>query len=141
MKIEMKDFQPALADIAEMILAMPAALEQDQEKAFKDIGQAIKKHVQNEMPRGAEDGINYDGSTPYKHMADDVKVTLQGKKTGEYAVVVHGGKKTAYKWHMLDSGTRNPDGTQHTPATHFTSIALAKSQQDIDEVLMILKGR
>lgn len=142
MKVNMTDFAPAAADIAEMILSMPGALESEQEATFKSIGQTIKAETIKSMRRSiVAQKTNYDGSVPYLHMEDDVKVTLKGRKTGLYSVTVHGGKKTAFKWHLLDSGTRNPDGTVHTEATQFVSIAIKNSEQGIEAALEELERK
>ena len=50
-------------------------------------------------------------------------------------MTIHGGKNTGYKWHMLDDGTRNPDGTVHTPALHFTDRASKAAEAKIDRMV------
>ena len=80
---------------------------------------------------------------PVHYRKEDIKVTINGKrkKTGVTGVTVHGGKLTAYKWHMLDDGTRNPNGTVHTKAIHFTKKAVDASAGDIDKIVDNLIGR
>jgi hypothetical protein len=42
---------------------------------------------------------------------------------------------------MLDDGTRNPDGTIHTPALHFTQKALAEAEGEINDIIDQLERR
>lgn len=131
------DYQSTLNGIVNDILKMDKVLESDQEAALTQIGKAIKKEVQKLLPKSDEFGAGY------KHMRDDVKVTVNGKrkKTGVTGVTVHGGKLTAYKWHMLDDGTRNPNGTVHTKAQHFTGKAVENASGEIDKIIDNLMGR
>lgn len=131
------DYQSTLNGIVNDILKMDKVLESDQEAALNQIGKAIKKEVQKLLPKSDEFGAGY------KHMRDDVKVTVNGKrkKTGVTGVTVHGGKLTAYKWHMLDDGTRNPNGTVHTKAQHFTGKAIENASGEIDKIIDNLMGR
>lgn len=136
MKVDI-DFEDALNGIVQEVLRSEQILEKDQTEIMEKIGKAIKKEVENVLPLSDEHG------TGYKHMRKDVKVTVNGKKkkTGVTGVVIHGGRETAYKWHMLDDGTRNPDGSVHTPALHFTSKALENAQSKIDEIINDLQRR
>ena len=131
------NFKDALNGIVEDVLKMDKILEQDQEKALEQIGKAIKKSTQQLLP------VSDEGGSGYKHMRDDIKVTVNGKKkkTGVTGVTVHGGKLTAYKWHMLDDGTRNPNGTVHTRALHFTGKAMENATQEIEKIVDDLIGR
>ena len=130
------DYQDTLKGIVADVLKMDNVLEKDQQAALEKIGKAIKKEAQKALPKSDENG------TSYRHMRDDVKVTINGKrkKTGVTGVTVHGGKLTAYKWHMLDDGTRNPDGTVHTRATHFTAKAMEKAAPEIEKIIDDLIG-
>ena len=131
------EYKDTLQGMVQDILRMENVLEKDQEEALQKIGKVIKKETQDVLPKSDEYG---DG---YKHMKDDIKVTINGKrkKTGVTGVTVHGGKLTAYKWHMLDDGTRNPDGSEHTRAIHFTSTAMEKSAPQIEKIIDELIGR
>ena len=131
------DYQSTLNGIVNDILKMDKVLESDQEAALTQIGKAIKKEVQKLLPKSDEFGAGY------KHMRDDVKVTVNGKrkKTGVTGVTVHGGKLTAYKWHMLDDGTRNPDGSIHTRAIHFTDKAVQTAEPKVNQIIDNLQRR
>jgi HK97 gp10 family phage protein len=131
------EYEDSLQGIVADILRMENVLEEDQQKALENIGKAIKKETQTLLPQSDEHGVEY------KHMRKDVKVTINGKKkkTGVTGVTVHGGKLTAYKWHMLDDGTRNPDGSVHTRAIHFTDKALGNAAPEIEKIIDDLIGR
>ena len=131
------DYKDALNGIVADVLKMENILEKDQQEALEDIGKAIKKETQKVLPVSDESGAGY------KHMRDDIKVTVNGKKkkTGVTGVTVHGGKATAYKWHMLDDGTRNPNGTIHTRARHFTAKAMENATPEVEKIVDNLIGR
>ena len=125
------DYKNTLNGIVQDIMRMENVLESDQQEALEKIGKVIKKETQNLLPNSDEAGSGY------KHMRDDIKVTINGKrkKTGVTGVTVHGGKQTAYKWHMLDDGTRNPDGSVHTQAIHFTPRAMESASTEIEKIV------
>ena len=127
MKVDFAFEQP-LDEIVTEVLRMETILESEQAELMAAIGKEIKKEVKNILPKSGEDS---------KHMRDDIKVTVQGKKakTGITGVTVHGGKETAFKWHLLDDGTRNPDGSVHTPALHFTSKAMQAATPRIEQLI------
>lgn len=127
MKVDFAYEQP-LDEIVTEVLRMETILESEQAELMAAIGKEIKKEVRNVLPKSNEDA---------KHMRDDIKVTVQGKKakTGITGVTVHGGKETAFKWHLLDDGTRNPDGSVHTPALHFTSKAMQAATPRIEQLI------
>lgn len=129
MKVDF-EFEKTLDEMVVDVLRMENIMESEQADLLSDIGKEIKKEVQKILPKSDETG-------DYKHMRDDVKVTVNGKraKTGITGVTVHGGKKTAYKWHMIDDGTRNPDGSVHTPAMHFTSKAMSAAEGRIERLI------
>ncbi len=129
MKVDF-EFEKSLDEMVIDVLRMENIMESAQADLLGDIGKEIKKEVVKILPKSDETG-------DYKHMRDDVKVTVNGKraKTGITGVTVHGGKKTAYKWHMLDDGTRNPDGSVHTPAMHFTSKAMSAAEGRIERLI------
>jgi len=135
MKIDF-EFDKALDGMIVDVLRMENVLESEQAELMTNIGKEIKKEVQNILPKSDEIG-------DYKHMKNDVKVTVNGKraKTGITGVTVHGGKQTAYKWHMLDSGTRNPDGSIHTPAIHFTDKAMKAAETKIERLIDALERK
>lgn len=131
------NYKDALNGIVADVLKMDNVLEQDQQKALEAIGKVIKKETQKVLP------VSDEGGKGYKHMRDDIKVTVNGKKrkTGVTGVTIHGGKLTAYKWHMLDDGTRNPNGTVHTRARHFTAKAMEQATPEIEKIVDDLIGR
>ena len=136
MKVEL-DYKETLQGIVSDVLKMDKVLEADQQGALERIGKTLKKEAQGILPKSDE------AAAGYKHMKDDIKVTVHGKKqkTGVTGVTVHGGKETAYKWHMLDDGTRNPDGTVHTQAIHFTDKTMEAAADEIDRIIDDLMGR
>ena len=131
------NYKDALNGIVADVLKMDNVLVKDQQKALEDIGKVIKRETQKILP------VSDEGGSGYKHMRDDIKVTVNGKKrkTGVTGVTVHGGKLTAYKWHMLDDGTRNPNGTVHTRARHFTAKAMENATPEIERIVDDLIGR
>lgn len=136
MKVDF-EYDKALQGMVADVLRCEKIMESEQEKVLGEIGKVIKKNTATALPKSNEAGPGY------KHMRDDIKVTINGKrkKTGVTGVTVHGGKLTAYKWHMLDDGTRNPNGTVHTKALHFTQKAVEASAGDIDKIVDELIGR
>ena len=133
MKVEWK-YEKPLDEIVAEVLRMDNILESEQAALMDEIGKEIKKEVRKILPKTDEN---------HKHMRDDIKVSVKGKKqkTGVTGVTVGGGKDTAYKWHILDDGTRNPNGTVHTPALHFTSKALSAAEPTIDRLLIELERK
>ena len=121
-------YKAGLGELVADVLRSVKILESEQETTMKKVGKILKKKVQDNLPIT---DIDHD------HMKKDVHVTLAGKKakTGIVGVRVHGGAWTGYKWHMLDSGTRNPDGSIHTPATHFVSKAVEQATPEIEALI------
>ena len=141
MKVDFQ-FEKPLDEIVAEVLRMDQIIDEEQGELMSQIGKEIKKEVQNILPKSDSTNDGYQ-SGKYKHLRDDVKVTVKGKrsKTGITGVTVHGSKDTAYKWHMLDDGTRNPDGTVHTRATHFTSKALKAATPRIEQLINELERK
>lgn len=136
MNVEL-EYASALQGMVADVLRCEKIMESEQERVLGEIGKVLKKNTAAALPKSDEAGSGY------KHMKEDIKVTINGKrkKTGVTGVTVHGGKLTAYKWHMLDDGTRNPNGTVHTKAIHFTKKAVDASAGDIDKIVDNLIGR
>ena len=128
------DYEPTLGALVADVLRCEKLAETEQEACLKEIGKVIKEEVKALLPKSDEG---------HKHMRDDIKVPIEGKKkkTGITGVTVHGGTETAYKWHMLDDGTRNPDGTVHTKATHFTSKAMKAATPRIEQLINELERK
>ena len=131
------NYGDALNGIVNEILSSEKLLEEEQQAALTKIGKALQKEVKALLPKSDEHGPGY------KHMRDDVKVLIAGKKqkTGVTGVIVNGGKLTAYKWHMLDDGTRNKDGTVHTKAIHFTTQAMKNATPEIEQIMNELERK
>ena len=131
------EYKDALNDMLQDVLRSEKILESEQQEIMEKAGKIIKKNVVDTLPQSDMTG------SEYKHMKKDVKVTVSGKKkkTGVTGVTVHGGRATAYKWHLLDDGTRNPDGTVHTPATHFTTKAMKDSESQIESIINELQRK
>ena len=136
MNVEL-EYASALQGMVADVLRCGKIMESEQERVLGEIGKVLKKNTAAALPKSDEAGSGY------KHMKEDIKVTINGKrkKTGVTGVTVHGGKLTAYKWHMLDDGTRNPNGTVHTRALHFTGKAMENATQEIEKIVDDLIGR
>lgn len=141
MKVDF-EFQKPLDELVAEVLRMDQIMDSEQQTLMTEIGKELKKQVRNLLPKSESTNDGYQSGS-YKHLKDDVKVTVEGKKakTGITGVNVHGGKETAYKWHLLDDGTRNPDGTVHTPALHFTSKAMTAATPRIEQLLNELERK
>lgn len=132
----------AVDELVADVLRMENILESEQATLMSEIGKELKKQVKSQLKKSDSTNDGYQNGA-YKHMADDIKVTVNGKrtKTGITGVTVHGGKNTAYKWHMLDDGTRNPDGSVHTPALHFTDKAQKAAEAKIERLINDLERK
>lgn len=124
-RVEFNDAN-VLQGILEDIASVQFETVEAEKKAIKAIGNAVKAE--------AEKLLTPMSKRPHVHMAKDVKVSVKYKE-GLVSCIVGGGKETGYKWHMLDSGTRNPDGSIHTPATNFVSKALKNAEPAIEKIL------
>lgn len=136
------EYQKPLDEIVADVLRMESILEGEQEDLMAGIGKEIKKQVKDILPKSDSTDDGYQMGT-YKNMRDDIKVTVNGKKkkTGITGVTIHGGKNTGYKWHLLDDGTRNPDGSVHTKAIHFTSKAMDAATPVIERLINELERK
>lgn len=134
MKVDLS-YKESLDAIVADISKIPYLTKQKERKLYRGMGSIISQNVKKMLSRShIKNAVNYDGTKPYVHMADDIKVETKSAN-GTIGVIVGGGKKTAFKWHLLDDGTVNPDGTTHTQATHFTQKALVASEHDIDKLI------
>lgn len=102
----------AFKDIMEDISRIPELVEKEEKKVMKRIRDVLVEKVKANIPRGAG-GTNYDGSKPYVHMRDDIKASIKSKG-GFASLIISGGKKTAYKWHLVNDGTRDSKGQVKT---------------------------
>jgi HK97 gp10 family phage protein len=92
-------------------------------KIVRDCAKVVNVAVVKNMP---ESDIN---KPLYQHMKTDVKIKIKDDKEGEVVAIIGGGRKTAYKWHLVDNGTSD------TPASHFTDKAMTEAESGIDAVL------
>lgn len=105
-------------------------------RAYNKIAKVITDKVKaffNSLDKSSSKS-NYDGSVPYKHMADEVQKSVK-VKNGVASIFVGGGKYTGYKWHILDSGTYDSKGRKHTPAMDFTTKVMKYSEAEIDKIV------
>lgn len=121
MKIHLSD-NGVFRSIEDELNYMVKTVESNRKKIIRKEANIIQKCVENALPKSDLNSsvTNYDG-TPYIHMQDDVKVTIKDNNAGNISAVIHGGKRTAYKWHLVN------DGTSTTKATHFIEKALKES--------------
>jgi HK97 gp10 family phage protein len=122
------DYKQALNGMITDVLRSGQILESAQEALLTNAGKIIKKEVREIVPKSNE---------MHTHLRDDIKVSVRGKKrkTGVTGVSVYGGDDTWRKWHLIDDGTRNPDGSVHTPALHFSSKAMEKATPKIESLV------
>ncbi len=64
----------------------------------------------------------------YKHMADDVQVSVTKDRWGDKIARIRGGKKTGRKWHLVN------DGTYKSGPTHFMDVSLTQSEPEIEQI-------
>lgn len=128
-KITYKD---EIWELQKEIAKMPDMLEAEEKKFLSDAGKILARNVRRNLRgiRSARVDKNH------KHMADDVKYTVKkSRNSGDLYLSVRGGKMTGYKWHLLNDGTRNPDGSIHTPATHFIDETMRQSEAEINALI------
>lgn len=120
-------------------------MEKEQKKPLQRIGKVIEKNVKSELliVESTDTGnwTNYEGSRPYKHMGDDVKVRTKSDSMGNSYVIVSGGKLTAFKWHIVNDGSYDSKTGRRIPATHFVEKAIKKSETDINRIVDGLLAR
>lgn len=113
---------------------MPEILQQEEKKAINDCKKILVKNLKANLPRSDGAYGNYDGSMPYKHIADDIKAVVKNKD-GIMSLTIYGGKMTGFKWHMVNDGTRDKQGRVHTKATHFIDNAINQSTAEINRLI------
>lgn len=128
-KIDFK-YQEMLKGISEEIKSLDKELGEAKRPLLKKIGYTIKEAVQNEIDIAEYNynRFNYDGSEPYRHIKDDISVRVK-----ENAVIVHGGRNTAFKWHILNDG--HLAGNHFIFGSHFVDKAIKKSKPQIDRLI------
>ena len=128
------DASEQLLSIEQELQRLSGLAEQEEKKAMRDIQKVITEKLKNNLPLSDGQNTNYDGSKPYVHMRDDIKATVKSKDGVAY-ILVRGGKLTGYKWHMVNDGTRDPNGRVKTHATHFIDKALKQSESAIEAIV------
>lgn len=128
-------YQEAVRGIDRIISEMPEALEAQETKVLRGIGKIVKTNISNFLDKSDIEKRYvkgkpkaYDG-TNYVHMKSDVKVKVKKSKDGRRYVSIGGGKKTGYKWHMVN------DGTVNTQGNNFMDKAVRKSQAEINQLI------
>lgn len=112
----MNFFKQEVADIA-------ASMYSQRGKIIRDTAKVVTASVVKFIP---ESDIN----TPlYQHMKTDIKTRIKDDNEGEVIAIIGGGRKTAYKWHLVDNGTSD------TPAAHFTDKAMEDSASSREAIL------
>ena len=78
MKVDF-EFEKPLDEIVADVLRMETIMESEQAELMKNIGKEIQKQVKTILPKSDSTTDGYQTGA-YKHMRDDVKVTVNGKK-------------------------------------------------------------
>lgn len=102
---------------------LPQATEEVQKRILRKGANALKKNVIKNLKRS---NIK---KSEYKHMKDDVQVSVRKDRYGDYVARVRGGTKTGNKWHLLN------DGTYRMDATHFMDRSIAESDSEIEAII------
>lgn len=127
------DYKDTVYSIEEQLTRIPESMEKERMQILKKSAKLLKKTIEKSFSSMESDvpstTANYDGSTPYVHLKDEVKTSIKDDKIGNIYAVIKGGKFTGYKWHMLENGTSNTD------ATHFIEKALKETADEIDSYI------
>lgn len=135
------EYEKQIQEITDSINRMPNLVQKEETSMLRKIGKAVQKYVVlnlrlYRMPEAkTRKRKNYDKSMPYIQMDEDVEVKADKTKEGDLYVSIKGGKYTGYKWHFLNDGTRNEDGSIHTAATHFMDRALKQAANEIEKII------
>ncbi len=135
------DYNEGILSIDQLLKKLPAELQSEEKKALRKTGAIIKKNVIKHLhssgieARLKSEPRNYDGSTPYVHIKDDVSYTVRKNKQGDHYVSVKGGKFTGYKWGPLNDGHIARDGKTFVPGTKFMERALQASEGEVESVI------
>lgn len=126
------DYEEAIWTIEEEIAKIPRTLRSNSKQFMNQAAKIVQKNVETELASRKSEldsgNANYDGTTPYIHMKDDVKTSVTDDKEGTVFAIIRGGKYTGYKWHLVNNGTVS------SKATHFIDNALKRSEAEIDEM-------
>lgn len=121
-------------EIEQMLSKMPKEIEKNEKTLLKKCGEIVQKNLKRYLTRSnRKNPKNYDKTTPYIHIIDDIKVTVKKSKYGHLFVKIAGGKKTGFKWRFLNDGAIDERGNILNVATHFMEHALEDSSNEINE--------
>ena len=122
MKVNL-NYEPALDFFKQDIKDIAESMYSQRGKIVKNCAKVVSAAVVKNLPESSVD-------TPmYQHMKTDVKTRIKDDNEGEVIAIIGGGRKTAYKWHLVDNGT------SETQAHHFTDKALQESESGIDAIM------
>lgn len=129
-------------EINSLLNNLPSALEEQEKVVLRKAGNIIKKNVKQYMERSDVEQrakkispSNYDGSRPYVHMKDDIKMSVRKDKMGNHYASVRGGKMTGYKWHMVSGGHLARDGTTFIPGNNFMGRAVNAAEPEVEKLI------
>lgn len=138
MKIEIS-YEEAMISISQRLAKIPDDVGRREDSLLRELGKALAERVEKELPisddtDGKTTRKNYNGSTPYVHMKDDVRSSIAKGKDGTKAVVVRGGKNTGYKWHLVNDDHMDRSG-KSVPGTAFIEKAIVGSEVTINKLI------
>lgn len=122
MKVDL-NYQPALDFFGKEVRDVAESMHSQRRNIIRDCAKVTKAAVVKNMPVSDID------RPLYQHMKTDIKTTIKDDQEGEVIAIIGGGRKTAYKWHLVDNGTTD------TPAAHFTDKGLKDSEGDRDAIV------
>jgi HK97 gp10 family phage protein len=125
------DYEIALFSIEQEIARIPKELKGQTRTVIRKISKIVQNNVLKELNKlpDSEALTNYDGTGPYIHMKDDIKVSVKDDQEGSVFAIIRGGKYTGYKWHLVNNGTVK------SRATHFIDIAMNKSENEVNQII------
>lgn len=132
------DFQEQWTDIEKYVgsLQEKIADEKKLKSCLREIGKHIARFVKQYAPAKTDNPSYSDaGKENYKHIVDDIQVSVRRNKFNkQYYVSVHGGKWTGYKWLWVNTGHVTRNGTP-VPGNHFVDKAEKASEDGINEIV------
>ena len=132
------DFQRQWGDVEKYVgsLQDKIADEKKLKSCLKAIGNHIARFVEHYAPaRSSNPSYSDAGEGNYKHIVDDVKVSIRRNKFNkQYYVSVHGGAWTGYKWLWVNNGHVTRNGTP-VPGNHFVDKAEIASEDGINRIV------
>jgi HK97 gp10 family phage protein len=122
MKVEL-NYEPSMNFFKQEVADIAASMYSQRGKIIRDTAKVVTASVIKYIP---ESDVN---RPLYQHMKTDVKTRIKDDNEGEVIAIIGGGRKTAYKWHLVDNGTSD------TPAAHFTDKAMEDSESSREAIL------